>query len=62
MKFVGPNGQFDVEAAPACATDTLIMAQEILVDSAAYPTEMIAARIRTTTGRWGWDSRISARC
>ncbi len=41
MKFVGPNGQFDVEAFRH-AVDTLIMAQEILVDSAAYPTEMIA--------------------
>jgi ribonucleoside-diphosphate reductase alpha chain len=41
MKFVGPNGQFDVEAFRH-GVDTLIMAQEILVDSAAYPTEMIA--------------------
>jgi ribonucleoside-diphosphate reductase alpha chain len=41
MKFVGPNGQFDVEAFRH-ATDTLIVAQEILVDSAAYPTEKIA--------------------
>ncbi len=41
MKFVGPNGQFDVEAFRH-AVDTLIVAQEILVDSAAYPTEMIA--------------------
>jgi ribonucleoside-diphosphate reductase alpha chain len=41
MKFVGPNGQFDVEAFRH-GVDTLIMAQEILVDNAAYPTEMIA--------------------
>src|SRR3984885_4261181 len=41
MKFVGPNGQFDVEALRH-GVDTLIMAQEILVDSAAYPTEAIA--------------------
>src|ERR1700722_3413602 len=41
MKFVGPNGLFDVEAFRH-AVDTLIMAQEILVDSAAYPTEPIA--------------------
>ncbi len=41
MKFVGPGGQFDVPAFRH-AVDTLIMAQEILVDSAAYPTEKIA--------------------
>jgi ribonucleoside-diphosphate reductase alpha chain len=41
MKFVGPNGQFDVEAFRH-AVDTLIMAQEILVDNASYPTEKIA--------------------
>src|ERR1700735_2463015 len=41
MKFVGPGGQFDVEAFRH-GVDTLIVAQEILVDNAAYPTEMIA--------------------
>jgi len=41
MKFVGPNGLFDVEGFRH-AVDTLIVAQEILVDSAAYPTEKIA--------------------
>jgi ribonucleoside-diphosphate reductase alpha chain len=41
MKFVGPNGQFDVPAFRH-AVDTLIVAQEILVDNAAYPTEKIA--------------------
>src|SRR5277367_1047406 len=41
MKFVGPNGQFDVPAFRH-AVDTLIMAQEILVDNAAYPTDKIA--------------------
>jgi len=41
MKFVGPNGQFDTEAFRR-GVDTLIVAQEILVDNAAYPTEMIA--------------------
>jgi ribonucleoside-diphosphate reductase alpha chain len=41
MKFVGPNGQFNVEAFRH-AVDTLIVAQEILVDNAAYPTEKIA--------------------
>jgi ribonucleoside-diphosphate reductase alpha chain len=41
MKFVGPGGEFDVEAfRHAC--DTVIMAQEIIVDSASYPTEKIA--------------------
>ena len=41
MKFVGPGGDFDVEAfRHAC--DTMIVAQEILVDSASYPTEKIA--------------------
>jgi ribonucleoside-diphosphate reductase alpha chain len=41
MKFVGPGGDFDVEAFRH-AVDTLIMAQEILVDNASYPTEKIA--------------------
>jgi ribonucleoside-diphosphate reductase alpha chain len=36
MKFVGPNGQFDVEAFRH-GVDTLIVAQEILVDNAAIP-------------------------
>jgi ribonucleoside-diphosphate reductase alpha chain len=41
MKFVGPDGQFDVTAYRH-AVDTVTMAQEILVDSASYPTEKIA--------------------
>src|ERR1700678_1598301 len=41
MKFVGPGGEFDVEAfRHAC--DTVTLAQEIIVDSASYPTERIA--------------------
>ena len=41
MKFVGADGQFDVEAYRH-AVDTVIIAQEIIVDNAAYPTEKIA--------------------
>jgi ribonucleoside-diphosphate reductase alpha chain len=41
MKFVGPDGQFDVEGFRH-AVDTMIVAQEIIVDSASYPTEAIA--------------------
>jgi ribonucleoside-diphosphate reductase alpha chain len=41
MKFVGPDGVFDV-AAFRHAVDTVILAQEILVDNASYPTEKIA--------------------
>ncbi|MGQ9633880.1 MAG: vitamin B12-dependent ribonucleotide reductase [Bryobacteraceae bacterium] len=41
MKFLGPNGQFDVEAFRH-AVDTMILAQEIIVDGASYPTEKIA--------------------
>jgi ribonucleoside-diphosphate reductase alpha chain len=40
MKFVGPGGQFDVEAFRH-AVDTMIMAQEIIVDNASYPTQRI---------------------
>jgi ribonucleoside-diphosphate reductase alpha chain len=41
MRFVGPGGEFDVEAfRHAC--DTVILAQEIIVDNASYPTERIA--------------------
>ena len=41
MKFVSPGGQFDVEAFRH-AVDTMIVAQEILVDNASYPTDKIA--------------------
>ena len=41
MKFVSAGGQFDVEAFRH-AVDTVILAQEILVDNASYPTEKIA--------------------
>ncbi|MBZ5605447.1 MAG: vitamin B12-dependent ribonucleotide reductase, partial [Acidobacteriia bacterium] len=41
MKFVRGDGQFDVEAYRH-AVDTVILAQEIIVDNAAYPTERIA--------------------
>ena len=44
-KFVGPDGQFDVEAYRR-AVDTLIIAQEIIVDNASYPTEKIARNSR----------------
>ena len=36
-----PDGQFDVEAFRH-AVDTMILAQEIIVDNASYPTEKIA--------------------
>ena len=41
MRFVGPDGQFDVEAFRH-AVDTMIVAQEIIVDNASYPTQKIA--------------------
>jgi ribonucleoside-diphosphate reductase alpha chain len=41
MKFMKGNGEFDVPAYRH-AVDILITAQEILVDNAGYPTEMIA--------------------
>ncbi len=41
MKFVGAGGQFDAEAFRH-AVDTMIVAQEILVDNASYPTGKIA--------------------
>ena len=40
MKFMSPGGQFDVEAFRH-AVDTMILAQEIIVDNASYPTEKI---------------------
>ncbi|MDX2268650.1 MAG: vitamin B12-dependent ribonucleotide reductase [Bryobacter sp.] len=40
MKFMGPDGKFEVEAFRH-AVDTLILAQEIIVDNASYPTERI---------------------
>src|SRR6266704_2298805 len=44
-RFVGPDGQFDVDAYRH-AVDTLIVAQEIIVDNASYPTEKIALNSR----------------
>ena len=41
MKFVLANGTFDVDAFRH-AVDTVILAQEIIVDNASYPTEKIA--------------------
>jgi ribonucleoside-diphosphate reductase alpha chain len=41
MKYLGPNGQFDVEAFKH-AVDVTITAQEIVVDNASYPTPKIA--------------------
>ena len=41
MRFVGPGGGFDVQAFRH-AVDTVITAQEIIVDSASYPTAKIA--------------------
>jgi ribonucleoside-diphosphate reductase alpha chain len=46
MKFVGPDGQFDVEAFRR-AVDTMVLAQEIIVDNASYPTERIAGNSHT---------------
>jgi ribonucleoside-diphosphate reductase alpha chain len=45
MKFVGPDGQFDVEAYRH-AIDTLIVAMEIIVENASYPTDRIAHNSR----------------
>src|SRR5487761_1330387 len=41
MKFLGSNGQFDVEAYRH-AVDTMTIAMEIIVDAAGYPTEQIS--------------------
>jgi ribonucleoside-diphosphate reductase alpha chain len=41
MKYLGSNGQFDVEAFSK-AVDVTITAQEILVNNASYPTPKIA--------------------
>jgi ribonucleoside-diphosphate reductase alpha chain len=41
MKYLEPNGQFDVESFRR-AVDVTITAQEILVDNASYPTPKIA--------------------
>jgi ribonucleoside-diphosphate reductase alpha chain len=45
LKFAGPDGQFDVDAFRH-AVDTLIVAMEIIVENASYPTESIARNSR----------------
>jgi ribonucleoside-diphosphate reductase alpha chain len=46
LKFLGPDGQFDAEAFRH-AVDTVILAQEIFVDAASYPTQKIAENSHT---------------
>ncbi|MGE5645616.1 MAG: vitamin B12-dependent ribonucleotide reductase [Acidobacteriota bacterium] len=46
MKFLGPDGVFNAEAFRH-AVDTVILAQEIFVDAASYPTEKIAGNSHT---------------
>ena len=41
MKFLGPDGRYDVESFRQ-AVEITILAQEIIVDNASYPTEKIA--------------------
>jgi ribonucleoside-diphosphate reductase alpha chain len=41
MKFLAPDGKFDPEAFRQ-AVDVMIIAQDIIVDNASYPTEKIA--------------------
>jgi len=60
MKFVGPNGQFDVEAFRH-AVDTMIVAQEIIVDNASYPTQRIGENSHAFRPL-GLGSPTSARC
>ena len=45
MRFVGPDGQFNVEAYRH-AIDTMITAMEIIVENASYPTGRIAQNSR----------------
>jgi ribonucleoside-diphosphate reductase alpha chain len=45
MKFMGPDGQFNIEAFRH-AVDTTIVAMEIIVENASYPTEKIARNSR----------------
>jgi ribonucleoside-diphosphate reductase alpha chain len=46
LKFLGPDGHFDAEAFRH-AVDTVILAQEIFVDAASYPTQKIAENSHT---------------
>src|SRR5439155_9206168 len=45
MKFVKPDGEFDTVSYKA-AIQTLITAQEIIVDNASYPSETIGRNSR----------------
>ena len=61
MKFVGPDGQFDVEAFRH-AVDTMILAQEILVDNASYPTEKNRHEFARFPPAGSWVTPTWARC
>ena len=61
MKFVGPDGEFDVEAFRH-AVDTVILAQEIIVDNASYPTEKIAQEFARFPAARAWVTPTWARC
>ena len=61
MKFVDEDGRFDVVAFRRAASLT-ILAQEILVDHADYPTPASSAATAICSGRWVSATRISGRC
>ena len=61
MKFVGPDGEFDVEAfRHACDTVIAGAGDSSWIARAIRPRR--SRRIRTISGRWAWASRIWARC
>ena len=61
MKFRREDGSFDFAKGFRAACRIYITAQEILVDHGSYPTEKIALELATSSGRWGWATRTSAR-
>ena len=61
MKFVGEDGEFDVEAYRFAAKVT-ITAQEILVDNASLPDAQDRGELATSSGRSASATPTSARC
>ncbi len=61
MKFRNEDDEFDIEAFKH-AVDVTILAQEITVDNASYPTKEQIERQLTTTVLWVWATPIWALC
>ena len=60
-KFQRADASFDVEAFKR-AVEITILAQEIIVGNARYPSRGDRGELAHASGRWAWATPTSARC